>query len=45
MPIVVDPITGGSWYYSDRAGVATVIDAATIATTWDMDDANGEMPA
>jgi hypothetical protein len=31
-----------SWYYSDRAGVATVLDAATIAVTWDMDDANGE---
>jgi hypothetical protein len=31
-----------AWYYSDRAGVATVLDAATIAVTWDLDDANGE---
>jgi hypothetical protein len=31
-----------AWYYSNRAGVATVLDAATIAVTWDMDDANGE---
>jgi hypothetical protein len=27
-----------SWYYSDRAGVATVLDAATIRVLWDMDD-------
>jgi hypothetical protein len=33
---------GDSWYYSNRAGVATILDAATIAVTWDMDDANGE---
>jgi hypothetical protein len=44
MPIVVDPITGGSWYYSDRAGVATVIDAATIRVLWDMDDDGTEDP-
>jgi hypothetical protein len=31
-----------AWYYSDRAGVASILDAATIAVTWDMDDANGE---
>jgi hypothetical protein len=31
-----------AWYYSDRAGVATVLDTATIAVTWDLDDANGE---
>lgn len=31
-----------AWYYSDRAGVATLIDADTIATTWDMDDTSGE---
>jgi hypothetical protein len=31
-----------SWYYSNRAGVASILDADTIAVTWDMDDANGE---
>jgi hypothetical protein len=43
MPVELDSLTGGdAWYYSNRAGVATVLDAATIAVTWDMDDANGE---
>jgi hypothetical protein len=42
MPIELDPLTGDVWYYSNRAGVATILDAATIAVTWDMDDANGE---
>jgi hypothetical protein len=27
-----------AWYYSNRAGVATVLDAATIIVTWDMND-------
>jgi hypothetical protein len=39
MPILVDPITpGDSWYYSNRAGVAAVLDATTIRVLWDMDD-------
>jgi hypothetical protein len=30
------------WYYSDRAGVATLIDAANIAIVWDMDNDGAE---
>ncbi len=43
MPLDLDPISPvDSWYYSNRTGVATVLDSATIAVTWDMDDSGAE---
>jgi hypothetical protein len=45
MPVELDSLTGGdAWYYSNRAGVATVLDADTIRVIWDIDDNGTEDP-
>jgi hypothetical protein len=35
---------GDAWYYSNRAGIASVLDADTIRVLWDMDDDGNEDP-